>query len=238
MQVLTQSSEPVYCPLGQRRGVSKLARFALDLSWARAETECPTGSRAYPSPPMSGSPPPPSKPYPEADIRGRGGFQATTHDAYRAHSAVPGADRRLQMGAAPQPQLPPPSHMTTGVRPYPLESAEQTAFPYRRPEESIGRSMPYQSQPGPMISPHQYSLPPVVGHAPGSSPYSLPTRPQPPESAPYTSPKSQRKTKGHVASACVPCKRAHLRYSLSRLVEITGHEANNRRCDGTYWPNL
>jgi hypothetical protein len=27
----------------------------------------------------------------------------------------------------------------------------------------------------------------------------------------YTSPKTQRKTKGHVASACVPCKRAHLR---------------------------
>ena len=27
-----------------------------------------------------------------------------------------------------------------------------------------------------------------------------------------TSPKAQRRTKGHVASACMPCKRAHLRY--------------------------
>jgi hypothetical protein len=27
-----------------------------------------------------------------------------------------------------------------------------------------------------------------------------------------SSPKLQRKTKGHVASACVPCKRAHLRF--------------------------
>jgi hypothetical protein len=52
-------------------------------------------------------------------------------------------------------------------------------------------------------------VPPAV---PGvSSPYASSARPSIIENQPMTSPKSQRKTKGHVASACVPCKRAHLR---------------------------
>lgn len=35
------------------------------------------------------------------------------------------------------------------------------------------------------------------------------------------SPKPQRKTKGHVASACVPCKRAHLRFVYTRSPQKT-----------------
>jgi hypothetical protein len=44
-----------------------------------------------------------------------------------------------------------------------------------------------------------------------SVPYPTPERPPTRDTAEYSSPKQQRKTKGHVASACVPCKRAHLR---------------------------
>ncbi|KAK8106006.1 hypothetical protein PG999_009365 [Apiospora kogelbergensis] len=216
MQNLIHNSEKTEVPLGQRRGISNLARFALDLSWASAATECPLGSRAYPSPPMSGSPPLPPKPNLEAGERGQSNFQPTSHDVYRTGSSIPGIEYRAhsQQGIqTPQPQLPPP--MATGIRTYPGE-AERATFPYRRPEEAMGRPISYHGQVGSMVSQSQYPLPPVAGHASGPSPYSLPTRPQPPENPPYTSPKSQRKTKGHVASACVPCKRAHLRCDAQR----------------------
>ena len=209
MQNLIHYSEQTHDSLGQRRGISNLARFALDLSWGSAATECPLGSRAYPSPPMSGSPPLPPKPNLEAGERGQSSFQPTSHDVFRTGSNIPGIEYRAhsQQGQA---QLPPP--MASGIRSYPGEATERAAFPYRRPEETMGRPISYQGQAGPMVSQSQYPLPPVAGHASGPSPYSLPTRPQPAENPPYTSPKSQRKTKGHVASACVPCKRAHLRY--------------------------
>ncbi|KAL7627491.1 hypothetical protein AAE478_001684 [Parahypoxylon ruwenzoriense] len=71
MQTLICRAEQSCLPLGQRRGISDLANFALDLTWARAETDCALSStRAYPSPPMSGSPPPlPPKPNPEVGDR-------------------------------------------------------------------------------------------------------------------------------------------------------------------------
>ncbi|ORY65318.1 uncharacterized protein BCR38DRAFT_340911 [Pseudomassariella vexata] len=214
MQVLIHRSSQTYVPLGQRRGTSDLARFALDLTWARAETESAAGTTAYPSPPMSGSPPLPPKQNQEAGDRGQGSFQASSHDAYRAGSILQGGDLRAQPGAPPLPAPLPPRSAGRGVRPFQLEAAEQTGYPYRRPEEAMGRPMSYAL--GQMSSQPHYPLPPVEGPVPGASPYSLPARPQTSESSPYTSPKSQRKTKGHVASACVPCKKAHLRCDAQR----------------------
>lgn len=214
MQTLICRAEQSNLPLGQRRGISNLANFALDLSWARAETDCALRStRAYPSPPMSGSPPPlPPKPNPEVGDRGQGGFHPTSHDVYRSSSTIPGGDYRA---APPQPSLPPP---TTGpTRSFPSEGPERIPYSYHRPDETMGRPISYPSQPGPMMPQPQYPLPPVVGPSLGPSPYSMPSNPQGAENPPYTSPKSQRKTKGHVASACVPCKRAHLRYYLPKL---------------------
>ncbi|KAK6828578.1 hypothetical protein PG987_011919 [Apiospora arundinis] len=218
MQNLIPNSEQTEVPLGQRRGISNLARFALDLSWASAATECPLGSRAYPSPPMSGSPPLPPKPTLEAGERGHNSFQPTSHDVTE-HIHNKGYK-------PPQPQLPPP--MATGIRTYPGEATERATFPYRRPEEAMGRPISYHGQAGPMVSQPQYPLPPVAGHASGPSPYSLPTRPQPPENPPYTSPKSQRKTKGHVASACVPCKRAHLSNGKEEACVDVQHKKRGR----------
>ncbi|KAK8090941.1 hypothetical protein PG994_000446 [Apiospora phragmitis] len=197
MQNLIHNSEQTQDSLGQRRGISNLARFALDLSWASAATECPLGSRAYPSPPMSGSPPLPPKPNLEAGERGQSSFQPTSHDAFRTGPSIPGIEYRAhsQQGIQnPQAQLPPP--MASGIRTYPGEATERAAFPYRRPEGAMGRPISYHGQAGPMVSQSQYPLPPVAGHASGPSPYSLPTRPQPPENPPYTSPKSQRENQG------------------------------------------
>src|SRR5436190_1748299 len=56
MQSLGHACDALNIPLGERRGKSDLARFSLDLEWARGACD-PARSRAYPSPPMSGSPP-------------------------------------------------------------------------------------------------------------------------------------------------------------------------------------
>ncbi|KAI1103111.1 hypothetical protein F4804DRAFT_244238 [Jackrogersella minutella] len=214
MQALTYRPEQSNFPLGQRRGVSNLASFDLDLSWPRAETDCAlSGTRAYPSPPMSGSPPPPlpPKPNPEVGDRGQGGYQSVGHDAYRPSSTVPGGEYRA---APPQPPLLPPT--TSAPRSFASEGPERMPYSYHRQDETMGRPMSYPQPPGPMVPQPQYPLPPVVGPSLGPSPYSMPSNPQSAENPPYASPKSQRKTKGHVASACVPCKRAHLRCDAQR----------------------
>lgn len=56
---------------------------------------------------------------------------------------------------------------------------------------------------------HGYAAPPAHAAQPA---FSAPERPALREAPDFQSPRQQRKTKGHVASACVPCKRAHLRY--------------------------
>ncbi|KAI1302969.1 hypothetical protein F5Y03DRAFT_192905 [Xylaria venustula] len=213
MQTLSRGIEQLFIPIGQRRGRSDYVASPLDPTWARAEEkECALrGTRAYPSPPMSGSPPRPPKPNQEAAERGQGGFQAPSHDAYRAGSAISGVEYRT---APPQPLPPPPP--LTAARPFPLETPDRIPYQYRRPEDTIGRPVPYPPPPGQMISQSQYSLPPVGGPALGPAPYSMPINPPGSENPPFTSPKSQRKTKGHVASACVPCKRAHLRCDAQR----------------------
>ncbi|PHH70926.1 hypothetical protein CDD80_5657 [Ophiocordyceps camponoti-rufipedis] len=65
---------------------------------------------------------------------------------------------------------------------------------------------------------HHHHSTSLYGHQP---PFQQPSHPvegpfsvsatRPPTDHSYSPTKSQRKTKGHVASACVPCKRAHLR---------------------------
>lgn len=211
MQAFPHPGEQTYVRLGSRRGQFDSARFGGDQTWGNTETECPLGTRAYPSPPMSGSPTLPSKPVLEAGDRGQSSFQATSHDVYRRTSTVQGGDRRAALQTMPavvhhQSPVPGP----TGIRPYPLETAERIGYSSARPDESHSRPLTLPALP---MSHHpQYPLPPVPGPMPTTSPYSMPPRPQTSEgAAPYTSPKSQRKTKGHVASACVPCKRAHLR---------------------------
>ncbi|KAM4056925.1 hypothetical protein HRG_003783 [Hirsutella rhossiliensis] len=126
---------------------------------------------------------------------------AVTHNAYR--------ERPLQLqqqhGPPPPPQhLPPP-------RSYPHE-------PLRAPHGFPG---PEEAMPlTPLYTPHQprgasqpaYQRPHTAtsGHN-SEGPYPMTSRTPATENQSFSPPKSQRKTKGHVASACVPCKRAHLR---------------------------
>lgn len=206
--------DTTFSPLGRCRGISDLARFALDLTWADREAESKALARfkAYPSPPMSGSPPLPPKPLQEAGDRGQpiGSYPTSSpQDVHRGSSnqQAPLSDPRAQ---PPPPPLP---------RSYPQEPpAAMTYASYRRPEEPPSLPSPYHLQ-------HHQGPPPALPQAisqqpymPGGMPgpitapgYPIPGGPPPLESQPFTSPKSQRKTKGHVASACVPCKRAHLR---------------------------
>lgn len=213
MQAILHRREPSLGSFGHRRGFSDLARFSLDLPWPRADSEGaapgPTGD--YPSPPMSGSSPIPPKVTQEADDRVHQVYQpAISHDVYRTNTAATTqADSRMLPGlAAP-------------LRPYqpePFERMPYASFP--RPEAHMQRPVSsYMPQHSQMLSQQQQQQHPYLtapapiptsGTVPGYS--TVTSRPQTRDSQQsFASPKSQRKTKGHVASACVPCKKAHLR---------------------------
>ncbi|RGP60176.1 transcription activator of gluconeogenesis ert1 [Fusarium longipes] len=196
-------------PLGQRRGISDLARIALDLTWASESAKHDTIARyrAYPSPPMSGSPPlPPRQPQDSGD-RGQPpvGYSASNQpDPYWVNlNQQPPTDNRG-----------PPNMQTALPRLFQQAAPDASPFPYRRPDDPASRHVSYiQSGAAPMPQQTGY----IPSAVPGvSSPYASSARPSIIENQPMTSPKSQRKTKGHVASACVPCKRAHLRCDAQR----------------------
>lgn len=202
MQPLSQRSDVLQNTLGKRRGITDLAQFALDLNWVRADSQSTARSESYPSPPMSGSPPFPARPSQEAAERRQGVYQATARDGYRGIAVTPGGEG-LQPGtlAHPRPYLPNPS--------------ERMSYEYQRPEPSMTRPHPYDASHNPTTL--QPSFSPTAGSGsvggplPGPPPHSTVMYHSGHDSHPQTSPKPQRKTKGHVASACVPCKRAHLR---------------------------
>lgn len=205
--ILYHRREPSLSSLGHRRGYYDPARFAIDLPWPRADSEgaAPGPRGEYPSPPMSGSPPIPPKVTQEADDRGQSLYQAaSSHDAYRASAATTQADSRMLPG------------LSAPLRPYQPDPLDRMSYAFPRPEDHAQRPFSsYTSAHSQMLSqPHPYL--PAPGPIPTSGPVSgynpVTTRPPTQESQQsFASPKSQRKTKGHVASACVPCKKAHLR---------------------------
>lgn len=210
MQALIYPRDASLSPLGRRRSPSDLVRFAFDLPWPRADCDsaAPGPAGDYPSPPMSGSPPLPPKVAQEADDRSQQGLyqSAVSHDVYRsspATSTTAQPDSRMLPG------------LSAPLRPYQPEPLERTPYSFPRPEDRIQRPISsYTSQHNQIMSQHPYlPAPPIVsasGPVSGYNPVS--NRPPTQESQQsFTSPKSQRKTKGHVASACVPCKKAHLR---------------------------
>ena len=212
MQVLSHYRDDACIPLGQRRGISDLARFSLDLNGARADSASAAHSGGYPSPPMSGSPPLPPKVTQEAAHRHQGLYQTTAQDGtYRGIPATEGDARLHQPTALTRPS--PVVRPTIGG-----ELQGRMHFPFPRPESMAPRSLSYPPQLNHVPRPAAPSyLPPLTtGLSPSSASQSYPVAAQPPpvegSSQQQTSPKTQRKTKGHVASACVPCKRAHLRH--------------------------
>lgn len=209
MQALLHPRDASLSPLGPRRSPSDLVRFAFDLPWPRADCDsaAPGPAGDYPSPPMSGSPSLPPKVTQEADVRGQGLYQsAIGHDVYRSGPATTTSaqtDSRMLPG------------LSAPLRPYQPEPLDRTPYSFPRPEDHMQRPMSsYTTQHNQIMSQHPYlPAPPAIptsGSMPGYNP--ITTRPPTQESQQsFASPKSQRKTKGHVASACVPCKKAHLR---------------------------
>jgi hypothetical protein len=214
-------------PLGQRRGKLDVARFALDLTWARADSESAARSESYPSPPMSGSPPLPPKASQEAVERSQGVYQSTTQDVYRGIPTTQG-DSRVQTG----PPIPP--------RPFGSDPPDRMPYGAHRPETAMARPLHYSQQHGPAALHPSYLPVPgaraATGPLPAPQTYAAASHPQIQDPLQQT-PKNQRKTKGHVASACVPCKRAHLRFVYSQLAFPNTSRLQMLtfgRCDGTY----
>lgn len=204
MLSISQPVDSTHISLGERRGISDLARVALDLARApvRENPYTVATSPAYPSPPMSGSSPLPSRA--AQDVGGRGpppgGYPSVApEDAYRVNSTIrkPTEHRGMPNMAPSLPSL------------FQQEASDRMAYSYPRPEDALSRPPPYHPTGAPGMA-HQQNYLPMGGPSAGSA-YPVPTRPLNMENQQISSPKSQRKTKGHVASACVPCKRAHLR---------------------------
>ncbi|KFA75086.1 hypothetical protein S40288_04025 [Stachybotrys chartarum IBT 40288] len=220
-------------PLGYRRGITDPGGSAIDLIGApkTVGSEASAQPWAYPSPPMSGSPPLPPKAGQEASDRSRAPL--SSYPAIVPQDHRPGHPIHTGSGD-PRRSLPTPLSLP---RTYPPERPGAASYSYRSHEEPLPRipSFPQQQlqgssqgpPPGPPQGPphgHHHALPhgaashqylPLTG--PGSlASYPSSSRQPTLEAQPYTSPKSQRKTKGHVASACVPCKRAHLRCDAQR----------------------
>lgn len=202
---------------GQRRGISDPTRFSLDLTRTKADSGGAAGPGSYPSPPMSGSPPLPPKISHEVADRIQGSYQATTQDVYRGSPLAHG-DERTQTGVAGGPRS---LLSETPERPsYGLPRLEGPApprpAPYHPPPppgQTAAQPAAYLPAPGTAAAASPTVPLPAPQAYPAPSPHPTPVPPhhQPPP------PKPQRKTKGHVASACVPCKKAHLRFVCPRL---------------------
>ncbi|TAQ83066.1 hypothetical protein B7494_g8610, partial [Chlorociboria aeruginascens] len=196
MHSLTYHRDHPNLSLGERRGKPDPAKFSLDLSWARAVCGI-APSRAYPSPPMSGSPPIPPRRIPDSSDRGHGSYGSVGQEDVLGRSQRTHPEPLEQMRA---PVLQPYQQGMQPPMPYSVYQMESIT-----PSQ---RQYP-QLQQRPQIQPEQHQ---TYSPQPSGS-VAMPSMAEVPG---YPSPKAQRKTKGHVASACVPCKRAHLRCDAQR----------------------
>ncbi len=201
-------------PPGYRHGISTPVTNGLRLfcDSSQLESQTPFRAEAYPSPPMSGSPPLPSTAPHEGHVSGSAATFSARFDG--SHGRWPTDQLHGDQGAL--------RDRTHGLLPlsrsYPQETPSRSTH-IRRLSENI---LPSVSRYGTQDPRGMFPIPPR--HSPGgSSVYGPPLTghglPQDPSSSlpRVTSPKSQRKAKGHVASACLPCKRAHLRLVIVEL---------------------
>ncbi|KAH8172911.1 c6 zinc finger domain containing protein [Sarocladium implicatum] len=150
--------------------------------------------RAYPSPPMSGSLPATSAGATAANVTSQGTENRPITSYQHAGHPIPNQDSFAERRGQQPPVM-------TTTQSYQAEPAAPGPFGFQRPGLHPTRPVSYPQVLSHGVSQPQYGNPaPVVG-------YPVTARPQTMEHPPYTSPKSQRKTKGHVASACVPSQR-------------------------------
>ncbi|KAI9052830.1 hypothetical protein LZ554_003103 [Drepanopeziza brunnea f. sp. 'monogermtubi'] len=150
---------------------------------------------------MSGSPPLPPRRNLESSDRGHGSYGSGGQDVYRGLQ-TPQMDHMEPRGAPLRGYMPeqPPSML------YPVQYRPEQMGPTQAQYQQALPQVPPQPQQHHGYAPHPQALQPFP--APDGQPVM--------EAPGFESPKQQRKTKGHVASACVPCKRAHLRCDAQR----------------------
>ncbi|KAK6583789.1 hypothetical protein PZA11_003519 [Diplocarpon coronariae] len=155
---------------------------------------------------MSGSPPLPPRRNLDLSERGHGSYGSGGPHVYRgmqtprmAHMEPREPTMRDYVpepaASAPYPGAYRPGQMVAGPVPFP-HALPPPPPPPQQPQYHRGCGYPQHPQ-----HPQHPQVPP---------PFPGPDRPLIREAPDFHSPKPQRKTKGHVASACVPCKRAHL----------------------------
>lgn len=211
---MIQSTFPTGISLGTSRDAANLAFLNQDHFKARAEAERAARSLAYPSPPMSGSSPLPPNPHRDAIYREQRPFEAPRQDVYGGDPGAQGRPHSHGHSSAPLSHLPP---MQIASHTVAFHDRDRRPSPYTQSEDSSMHSRPYSPQIYHNKLDARYSGPsPTSSSSLINTEFSSMANQQDGhddgDGAARTSPKSQRKTKGHVASACVPCKRAHLRY--------------------------
>ncbi|KAF4126689.1 GAL4 [Geosmithia morbida] len=173
----------------------------------RATVTAPGAAAAYPTTVLPSS---------RQDVYRTGSGSAQPSPADAQHG-VPSAYEHRQRRRDP-PLQPPPEQAVHPGHPYQLAAAPGGYRPRPLSHPSIPQSAVPQHHlqhggPPPSFMPSAGAA--GGPRTPGS--VGFPITGRFPESQPIvTSPRAQRKAKGHVASACVPCKRAHLRCDNQR----------------------
>lgn len=174
----------------QHRFNSDPSRFSLNLSLSLAQKSPSLWAASYPSPPMSGSPPPEQR-----------------HE-------VPRGTRRRRRSDSPTsvPVVSTTAPPSLGDRPDPAQWQGAVGRSPDTERRNVRRD-PYYGEYVPVEQP----VSSAAGEASRVGPAAAPLQdPQLPAQPGFTSPKSTRRSKAHVASACVNCKRKHLRCDSAR----------------------
>lgn len=184
---------------------------AWETQGARADISART--RAYPSPPMDGAPTAPTKDPRELYNSSRGSSTYSAESVEDAYSRKRPFDVRLQL---PPPQAPMPPAIFPSS--YPQRPAMERPYSYRGPVAHPNKYLLHEPQHGMnqgQSPQHSAAVAAAAGSRSGAE-LGQSGASACADSQAVRSPKAQRKTKGHVASACVPCKRAHLRCDAQR----------------------
>ncbi|KAN0096161.1 hypothetical protein V8E51_014966 [Hyaloscypha variabilis] len=152
---------------------------------------------------MSGSPPLPPRRNPEASDRGHGSYGSGGQGVFQGTQPPPLEQQQHSEHRGPPLRYTPDSGPPAPYSSYRVDTMQPAQLHFQPP--------PSQLPPQQQTQHHSYQP-----HPPQPAPFSTPDRPPIREAPEFSSPKQQRKTKGHVASACVPCKRAHLRCDAQR----------------------
>ncbi|KAG5981608.1 hypothetical protein E4U55_002762 [Claviceps digitariae] len=197
-----------------------------NLAWETQSTRADISARtrAYPSPPMSGTPSVSPNDYLDLYRQSRGSSTYSSDGVKDVYSQK----RPFDVRHLPPPQVSmPPASLASFAGSYQGRPTMERSYTYLAPDAHSNRSSPFSvHDPQHEIRHGQNSsqFASAAAAAAAAAATSSRTRAELSHSCASTSagsqvvnsPKIQRKTKGHVASACVPCKRAHLRCDAQR----------------------